>query len=400
MGALSPVGDGYSFSYLPELVEDEGTAPLSRSLPPRAEPYGPAQTAAYVEGLLPEGQRRQTLADELGVDVNDGYALIAELGRDCPGAVAFVPAGQRVESPDPKSLSWLGDDELEELLTRPQRGLIDPAHDRRMRFALPGERHKLALVYDPVRDRWAWPEAGAPSTHIVKPEDPELPAFGVNAMACMTALRSMGLPVAHTELVSIAGRRCLVSKRFDRWGEGMGAERLHQESFCQALGIAPPSKESEDFGHLRSCELLREIGEEDAIESIFAVAFCDYLLGSHECVHGKRSALLYTSQGPMLAPFCDIHSVGVYESHRTRRSVYKLMRECELSGLAPSALSDDPRLRSNVIGALETAGGLGQAIEAVAEQARQERWGDRILSRLLPSSMDAFSVFGDDLFDF
>lgn len=400
MGVLCPAGDGYSFSYLPELVESEGALPLSRSLPVRTEPYGTVETAAYIEGLLPEGRRRQTLADELGVNVNDGYALIAELGRDCPGAVVFVPEGEGVEPAGFKSLSWLDEDELEELLVRPERGLIDPAHERRMRFTLPGERHKLALVHDPVGDRWAWPEAGAPSTHIVKPDDPELPAFGVNAMACMTTLRSMGLPVAHTELVSIAGRRCLVSKRFDRWGEGAGAERLHQESFCQALGLAPRTKDSEDFGWRRSCELLRAIGEEDAIESIFVVAFCDYLLGSHECIHGKRSALLYTSEGPMLAPFCDIHSVGVYEEHRTRRSVYRLMRECELSGLAPSAISDDPRLRAIVISALEAAGGLGDAIEETTEQARQERWHDPILASLLPESTDAFSIFGDDFFDF
>jgi len=400
VGALSPVGDGYSFAYLPGVVDDEGAIPLSRSLPLRAEPYGPAETAAFVEGLLPEGRRRQTLADELGVDVDDGYALIAELGRDCPGAVVFVPEGQGVQPADPKSLAWLGEEELDELLVRPERGLIDPGHDRRMRFALPGERHKLALVYDPAGDRWAWPEPGAPSTHVVKPEDPELPAFGINAMACMTALRSMGLPVAHTELVPIAGHRCLVSKRFDRWGEGAGAERLHRESFCQAFGLAPRSEEGEDFDWRRSCELLREIGEEDAIESIFAVAFCDYLLGSRECIHGKRSSLLYTSEGPMLAPFCDVHSVGVYESHRTCRSVYKLMRECELSGLAPSALSDDPQLRSSVIGALETAGRLGEAIKGVAEQARQEGWYGDIQTRLLPPTVDAFSVFGDDLFDF
>jgi serine/threonine-protein kinase HipA len=397
---LSPVEDGYSFSYLPELVERECAAPLSRSLPLRSEPYGATETAAYVEGLLPEGRRRQTLADELGVHVNDGYALIAELGRDCPGAVVFVPEGKAIAPPGRESLFWLDEDELGELLVKQERGLIDPAHESRMRFALPGERHKLALVHDPLCDRWAWPEAGAPSTHVLKPEDPELPAFGINAMACMTTLRSMGLPVAHTSLEEIAGHRCLISKRFDRWGEGVDAERLHQESFCQAFGMAPRNRETEDFGHRRSCELLRRIGEEDAIESIFAVAFCDYLLGSHECIHGKRSALLYTSEGPILAPFCDIHSVGVYESHRTRRSVYKLMRECELSGLAPSALTDDPRLRSIVIGALEIASGLGGAIKVTVEQARNERWYDPVLTRLLPSSIDAFSVFGEDLFDF
>jgi serine/threonine-protein kinase HipA len=341
---------------------------------------------------------RQTLAEELGLDVDDGYAMIAELGRDCPGAVVFVPAGRPIEPRDAESLSWLGREELEQLVLEPQRGLIDPQHRRRMRFALPGERFKLALVRDPAGDRWAWPEAGAPSTHVLKPVDGEMPDFTINAMACMTALRRMGLPVAHTEIVRIAGRRCLVSKRFDRWGESPRAERLHQESFCQAFGLAPRGQRARGFEHGQVCELLREIGEEEAIGSAFAIAFCDYLLGSRESVHGRRSALLYSSEGPMLAPYCDLHSVGVYESHRSRRSIYKLMRESSPGGLAPSPI-DDPELRPTVIAALETAGGFAKAIAVVAEQARHERWYGRILNRLLPGPLDSFSPFDDDLFD-
>ena len=30
--------------------------------------------------------------------------------------------------------------------------------------------------------------------------------------------------------------------RYDRWGEGLGVERLHQESFQQAWGIAPDAE--------------------------------------------------------------------------------------------------------------------------------------------------------------
>lgn len=392
IGALSPDGEGgYSFAYATELVEKVANAgaqgaQLSRSLPVRPEPYAHAETSAYVEGLLPEGPLRETIARELCVDPTDGYALIAELGRDCPGAVVFLPEGQVPEPREAGSLAWLGRDELEQLMTTPERGLIDPAQPERMRFTLPGERHKLALVHDETRNRWAWPEAGVPSTHIVKPEVGGQPDFAVNAMACTTALRIMGLPVAHTELKTIAGRRCLVSRRFDRWGEAAGAERLHQESFCQALGLPPEGDAVERCGYPQSCELLREIGEEDSIETLFAVAFCNHLFGSGDAsVHGKSSALLYTAGGPLLAPYPDVASTAVYESSRARPSIFGLVRrDSNLPELAPSAVGCDFEFQPSVVRGLETAAGLTEALKSVAGQAREEGWYARLIDRIPP----------------
>ena len=399
IGSLSPGRErSYGFAYAPELLEEAAGAPaLSRSLPVRAEPYGPAETRAYVEGLLPEGERRETIARELCVHPGDGYALIAELGRDCPGAVVFLPEGEAMEPRDANSLSWLGEDELEQLVTAPERGLFDPAHGERMRFALPGERHKLALVRDEDGDRWAWPEAGAPSTHIVKPESEELPEFAINEMACMTALREMGLPVAHAELETIAGRRCLVSKRFDRWGEGAGVERLHQESFAQALGI-PPWGEVEGFGFARSCELLMEAGEASSIVTLFTVGFCDHLLGGGGDLSGKGSALLYTAEGPLLAPFHGIASTVVYESPSTRLSIFEhVRRESSLVGMAPIAIECGFEFQPSVIRALRTTLGLGEALDSVAERAREEGWYAPVIDIVLQRVIDLGKGFGEEI---
>jgi serine/threonine-protein kinase HipA len=282
IGALSAVRGGCEFAYAPEVVArvGEGAVPLSRSLPVRTEPYGPEEARPYFEGLLPDGMRRERIARELGLDPADLYGLLAELGRDCLGAVFFLPAGEEPErAPDPGSLAWLGDDELEELLAIPPPRLFDPDVEQRMRFALPGERHKLALLRDEANDRWAWPQPGAPSTHVVKPETGEYPDFAVNEVACTAAMREIGLPVAPLELETIAGRPCAVSERFDRWGEGPGATRLHQETFWQALGIPPGAEqreqEAERPGFLHSAELLRQIGEEEAVETLFRFGYCN-----------------------------------------------------------------------------------------------------------------------------
>jgi serine/threonine-protein kinase HipA len=150
VGSLRRSGDGYSFAYDLDAVERLGAARarLSTTMPPRAEPYEHAVMRPWVEGLLPQGRRRLKLARELGLEPGDGYGLIAELGGDCPGAVAFLPAGEESPPPHPDELAWLDGEELEEVLSSPLPRLLDSESPRRMRFALPGRRHKLALHRD------------------------------------------------------------------------------------------------------------------------------------------------------------------------------------------------------------------------------------------------------------
>src|SRR5665811_1526504 len=242
IGALSPTGeDTYSFAYRPQVANEASPAKaqLSTALPLRVEPYGPDASRAYVEGLLPQGLRRVAIAEELGLDAADGYGLIAALGGDCLGAVTFQAEGEEGSPGDAGAPAWLSEDELEEVVRWAPRRHFDDARPERMRFALPGERHKLALVRGEDGDRWAWPQPGMPSTHVVKPETLERPGLVANEHACTLAYRELGIPVVPTAIEEIAGQACLVSKRFDRWGDGPGAARIHQESFAQALGLAP-----------------------------------------------------------------------------------------------------------------------------------------------------------------
>ena len=141
VGTLFPAGDNdYRLAYDPDLVAKVGPGKvlLSNALPARPEPYSAEATRAYVEGLLPEGQRRGRLGRELDLDATDGYLLLAELGHDCPGAVTFLPEGETPARRGPDTLTWLTDDELGELLKPPPPRLFTDECGRRMRFTLPG----------------------------------------------------------------------------------------------------------------------------------------------------------------------------------------------------------------------------------------------------------------------
>lgn len=381
IGTLFPAGENdYRLAFAPELVErvGAGVSLLSSALPTRVEPYSSAATQAFVEGLLPTGMRRRRLARDLDVHPSDGYALIAATGRDCAGAVTFLPQGASTEPPSEDAIAWLDADELAEVLASPSRH-FDPDREPRMRFTLGGVRHKLSLVRDEDDGRWAWPEVGLPSTHVVKPETGEYPEFVANEMFCTSVVREVGLPTVSTAVERIGGRDCLVSERFDREGRGLGAKRIHQETFCQALGYPRGGEEGDGCadgpGFPESCGLLRAVAGLDDPSALFAVAFCNYVLGNGDA-HGENFALLFHGDGMSLAPFYDIASTAVYDeplhtgmviSEDYAETAYLL----ELAQIAEDCACDFDVFREL---AASTAAKLSEALDTVAARARAEGW--------------------------
>lgn len=381
IGILFPAGeDDYRLAYSPERIAGfaPGAAVISNSLPAAVEPYSAHATRAFVEGLLPEGMRRRRLARELGIDPGDGYALIAAIGRDCAGGISFLPQDEPAIS-EAQSAAWLSEEELEELLTPPPARIFDPNRAPRMRFALAGVRHKLALVREKLGGRWAWPSLGAPSTHIVKPETGEHPEEVPNEMFCATVVREAGLPAAPTTIETIAGRLCIVSERFDRTDDGLEAKRFHQETFCQALSFAPNadqgSEEADSPGFAESCGLLRAMGEADGVTTLLAAAFANYILGNGDA-HGQNFALMIVHDGALLAPLYDISSTAVYDDPLHRGMVIPddyAETACllELARICEEAEVDFEHCRRV---AANVASRVGAALETVAEQAQSEGW--------------------------
>ncbi len=406
VGALFPAGDNdYRLAYDPGLVQrvGPGKALLSNSLPARPEPYSAEATRAYVEGLLPEGPRREGLGRALGVDAADGYLLLAQLGRDCPGAVSFLPAGEAVGSSDSEPIAWLSGEELEEALKRSSSQPGGPDRNGGVHFTLPGLRHKLALFRDEEAQRWAWPGAGLPSTHVIKPETGEYPEYAANEMFCMAVAHQVGLPVAGATVEEIAGRRCLVSPRYDRVVRegGHEAKRLHCESFCQALGIAPASTEAGEGGDgpgwTEACGLVNAVSHPDEVVNLLAAAFCNYILGNGDA-HGKNFALLDREKTSLvgqeckwrLAPLTDITSTVVYgdpihhglvisEEYQATSYLIELAEVCE------GCAFDFAVMRGL---ASTTATRVWMAVETIATRAKQEGWHQPIVDRIVELAAD------------
>jgi serine/threonine-protein kinase HipA len=399
VGGLFPTGeDGYRFAYRPEAVEkaNPGEVVLSHAMPVRGEPFSASTSRAYIEGLLPQGSRRHLIADELGLDPGDAYGLIAELGRDCPGAVTFLRSGEEPEPAGASPPAWLSEEELEQLLRPRLERFFDPSNERRMRFALPGERHKLALVRDEENDRWAWPETNLPSTHIVKPEVPGRAGLVANEMTCTLAYRELGLPVAHTSIETIAGHLCLVSKRFDRWG----TERLHQESFAQALGVAPGGeghrRQGETPDLAESCGLLRAIGEEHGAQTLMSAVLCDLVIGNC-AARGDNAALLFTGRGPILAPLFGIAATEIYGAERRRPPVFGAPPAPFLVDVRRTAWECDFEFQPALMEAIKTMANACSSLNTAIDRAREEGWYSRVADEALQCAIDRSLGFKDEM---
>ena len=70
--------------------------PISISLPLQEQPFSPAQTKNFFEGLLPEGFTRRSVAQWMHVDENEYLSILHGLGRECLGALCITEEDEEV----------------------------------------------------------------------------------------------------------------------------------------------------------------------------------------------------------------------------------------------------------------------------------------------------------------
>ena len=298
------------FQYSALWLEQPQAIALSQSLPLQAEPFGDRACRPFFAGLLPEGQLRQRIAQQCQISRSNDFGLLVVIGGDCAGAVSLV-VGDQVAAPD--AVEWLEQDQLIALLDDlPQRPML--AQRDGLRLSLAGAQDKLPVVFDGARI--GLPLGSTASTHILKPAIAAVEGSVINEAFCMALGQAMGLQVADTEILAAGDRQVLLVGRYDRRrGEGERWLRLHQEDFCQALGIQPELKYQNEGGpDLNACfGLLRRATRPSApqvIRLLDAVAF-NALIGNHDA-HAKNFSLLYTEGTPTLAPLYDLLCTAVY----------------------------------------------------------------------------------------
>lgn len=312
VGELSQEGARLTFRYDPGYCSSANALPLSRLLPLRQAAFDDAATRAFFANLLPEGDIRRQVARQLGVSAENIFSLLEGIGGDCAGAISVVRPG---EAPGATAgYRRIAPEELSrELAALPAHPLL--AGEEGVRLSLAGAQNKLPLYIE--NGEFFIPEGSAASSHILKIPIERLENTVVNEAFCMNLAQKVGLPAPHAEVIEVQGQQVYLVERYDRIRGTSGIiERLHQEDFCQALGVLPEMKYEQEGGPgFKACfDLVGEWSPEPILDSLNLLkwAFFNFLIGNADA-HAKNLSFLYQAGSVRIAPFYDLLSTAVYE---------------------------------------------------------------------------------------
>jgi serine/threonine-protein kinase HipA len=242
------------FRYDESWLARENAVPVSLSLPLREDAYKGGPVAAVFENLLPDSDvLRRRIAETVAATGTDAYSLLSKIGRDCVGALQFVPDGDEA-GPDASGIHGkvVNDEEIEHLLKRLARAPLGLDRDQDFRISVAGAQEKTALLFH--QGKWLKPRGTTPTTHIIKTQigtlqnGLDLSNRVENEYYCLKLLAAFGLPVNNAVIRLFGNTTALVVERFDRaWTKDGRLLRIPQEDVCQALAC-PPGRKYQDQG--------------------------------------------------------------------------------------------------------------------------------------------------------
>jgi serine/threonine-protein kinase HipA len=396
VGTIEVDKSGPSFTYEHDWVGLRGAFPISTTMPRKADRIGADVFLPWAANLLPESEQLRTVGQLLGMSRGDVIGLLSAIGGDTAGALSFGQPGRT------GSVQWqpIGSpEELERVIDGlPSKPFL--VGNEGVSMSLAGVQTKLAVSIDSA-GRICIPINGSPSTHILKPDSPRLWGGVQNEAFCLTLARRLKIPTPNIT-TGLAGKRAyLLVDRYDRLHDGARWRRLHQEDYCQALGVPPSAKYEANQTGPRG-PTLRDMFEvtrrymppTDVVRLLDMVIF--NVLACNTDAHAKNYSILIRGSGASLAPIYDVMCGEVWDGitknlaqkvagknrgdHLKGRHWQRFALEC---GLNPKQVIDRVgALAQTVIveaGATEAevlampAGGhtiLGQVRQAVERRAR------------------------------
>ncbi len=393
------------FRYEPEWLDSDRAFPVSLSLELSDRQWSGAAVASVFDGLLPDDPTvRETIAAREHADSASTFDLLAAIGRDCVGALRFLPEGDDPGDPTRMRYHAVDDDDIARRLANLATNPLGMQHDDDWRISIAGMQEKTS--YLDIDGKWQVPEGATPTSHIFKPamrEGPHGADFSDspwNEWLCLMLCTELGLPVARAEILFFDDKPVIAVERFDRrWEDGI-LYRLPQEDLCQAFGV-PPTRKYESNGGPGIPAILdflnRAAAPHDDRRLFFKAQIVFWLLAALDG-HAKNFSIFLTPDGFRLTPLYDVMSADPYYSpyevklamaigHRryyrlrqiARRHFYQTGRsagfhEQDIDELFAAIAGKLDRAVANAKDAAETAGMPEKTAEAILG-AMQQRAG-------------------------
>lgn len=335
VGTLSERDSGQlDFRYSQSWLSREASFAISHSLP--LEPStDPTLATRFFGNLLPEGIVRGALCRRLGISEDNDFAMLAAIGGDCAGALSVLVDGEAPPKPE-KGLLPITRAKLDGYLRQPPA--YASALDDDARLSLAGAQDKLGVAVG--GKRLFLPRGMTPSTHILKLPNRDFAALPQNEALVMRLADAVGLPSSRTSLWLAASHPLLLVERYDREIDEHGVRRLHQEDFCQALGVDRRRKYEADGGpSFAACvALVRERSSSALIDTQALLSWLVFsaIVGNRDN-HAKNLALLRAETGQWrLAPFYDLVCTAAYR-RLTPRLAFSIGGQHDAGNLPKSA---------------------------------------------------------------
>jgi len=338
VGKLQKEASGaVSFEYDQTWLDWDPAFAISLSLPMRETAYNGEQLAAVFDNLLPDSPNvRRRVAERMGAQDTDYFSLLEAIGRDCVGAMQFLPDDVPADVEPYVTGEPLSDKEIERILASLATAPLGVDKEPEFRISIAGTQEKTALLRH--EGQWMRPIGTTPTTHLLKPQLGEIPtAFGPidmtasvdNEHYCLKLLEAFGLNVARTQIETFGRRRVLVVERFDRrWRNAQHLLRLPQEDCCQAIGI-PSSRKYQSNGGPGMSDILTLLQRSDEPQKdqvdFFKSQILFWLIGATDG-HGKNFSVFLKPEGRYgLTPFYDVLSAQpAFDKRQIPHNKYKL----------------------------------------------------------------------------
>jgi serine/threonine-protein kinase HipA len=325
---------GVSFAYARDWLDWEHRMPVSLSLPLQENRYIGAPVMAVFDNLLPDSDLiRRRVAERVGAEGVDAFSLLSQIGRDCIGALQFLPYGQEPQPMSELTGEGVNEAQIGAILSDLDLAPLGIRRENDFRISVAGAQEKTALLRKD--GQWIEPTGTTPTTHIIKPQIGRLPngmdlSDSVeNEYLCLKLMEAFGLRVANVEMAQFGEKKALVVERFDRrWTSDGRLIRLPQEDCCQALSVVPTQKYQNEGGPGISDIMDLLLGSDDPnIDryDFFKANVLFWLLGATDG-HGKNFSVSLLPGGRFrMTPLYDVLTVQpTVDARQIERKYFKL----------------------------------------------------------------------------
>lgn len=310
------------FQYADSWLSSKYGRMLSLSMPfqPGNAPFKGDVVENFFDNLLPDNNEiRRRIQQSYGTSGTSPFDLLAEIGRECVGAIQLLPEDAEPIGWDRIEARPLTEQETEKRLHAAVATLLPGEEQGEFRISIAGAQEKTALLWH--QNQWHVPVGVTPTTHIMKLPlglvggiQADMSTSVENEWLCSKIMAAFDINTAHCDMEQFGKTKALVVERFDRKLSTTGAYwlRLPQEDMCQALG-RPPEKKYECDGGPGMADILgllrgSSMAEQDR-RAFYKTQILFWMLAATDG-HAKNFSIFHEASGAYrMTPVYDVISM-------------------------------------------------------------------------------------------